>query len=166
MRIPLRPAPPGLLYWADRLGMLVWQGGGWSGTVSRHEQAPPRQELFNRWGAVLLRDQNHPSVVLWELFNESGGMDYKTFRSVTGELYDFVRSVDETRLILGNAGGWAVTELNYVDNHPPKSSDIDDWHYYPPFNAFTDVPELLNVRSHGKPLTVGEWGPHTVHMQC
>ena len=117
------------------------------------------QQLFNRWGAVLLRDQNHPSVVLWELFNESGGMDHKTFRAVTGELYDFVRSVDETRLILGNAGGWAVTELNYVDNHPPKSSDIDDWHYYPPFNAFTDVRELLNVRSHGKPLTVGEWGP-------
>jgi glycosyl hydrolase family 2 len=159
VRIPLRPAPPGLLYWADRLGLLIWQGGGWSGTASHHGQLPPREELLNRWGAVLLRDQNHPSVVLWELFNESGGMDHKTFRTVTSELYDFVRSVDETRVILGNAGGWAVTELNYIDNHPPKSSDIDDWHYYPPFNAFADVRELLNVRSHGKPLTVGEWGP-------
>jgi hypothetical protein len=159
VRIPLRPAPPGLLYWADRLGLLIWQGGGWSGTASHDGQVPPREELLNRWSAVLLRDQNHPSVVLWELFNESGGMDHKTFRTVTSELYEFVRGMDETRLILDNAGGWAVTELNYIDNHPPKSSDIDDWHYYPPFNAFADVRELLNVRSHGKPLTVGEWGP-------
>jgi len=28
-RIPLRAAPPGLLYWADRLGLLIWQGGAW-----------------------------------------------------------------------------------------------------------------------------------------
>jgi len=107
---------------------------------------------------MVLRDHNHPSAVLWELLNEEGGMGHKNFNIVSGELYDFIKSMDETRLVLDNAGGWAITELNYIDNHPPKS-DLDDWHYYPEFNVFEDVRELLEIRSHGRPVTVGEFGP-------
>lgn len=160
VRIPLRPAPPGLLHWADRLGLLIWQGGAWSGPATATAQIPPREELFKSWGAMVLRDQNHPSAVLWELFNEAAdkGIGRKNFNAITGELYDFINSLDETKLVLDSAGGWSITELNYIDNHPPKS-DLDDWHYYPEFNVFDDVRELLEIRSHGRPVTVGEWGP-------
>ena len=71
------------------------------------ERIPPREELFNRWGAMVLRDHNHPSAVLWELLNEEGGMGHKNFNIVSGELYDFIKSMDETRLVLDNAGGYA-----------------------------------------------------------
>jgi len=68
--------------------------------------------------------------MLWELFNEEGGLGHTEANALSGELYDFVKDLDHTRLVLDNAGGWAITELNYIDNHPPKS-DLDDWHYYP-----------------------------------
>jgi len=158
VRIPLRAAPPGLLHWADRLGLLIWQGGAWNGPANATEKIPSRTELFQRWGAIVLRDHNHPSAVLWELFNEEGGLGHTGANALSGELYDFVKNLDSTRLVLDNAGGWAITELNYIDNHPPKS-DLDDWHYYPEFNVFGDVRELIEVRSHGRPVTVGELGP-------
>ena len=158
VRIPLRPAPPGLLYWADRLGLLIWQGGPWNGPLAASDKIPSRSELFARWGAMVLRDRNHPSAVLWELFNEEGGLGHEQFTTMSGELYDFIKAMDSTRVVLDNAGGWAITELNYIDNHPPKS-DLDDWHYYPEFNVFRDVRELVEIRSHGRPVTVGEMGP-------
>jgi hypothetical protein len=158
VRVPLRPAPPGLLHWADRLGLLVWQGGAWNGPATPTDQIPSRAELINRWSAMVLSDHNHPSAVLWELFNEEGGMNHKNFDAVEGDLYDFIKQMDETRLVLDNAGGWAITELNYIDNHPRKC-DLDDWHYYPQFDVFSDVRELLEIRSHGRPVTVGEFGP-------
>jgi hypothetical protein len=158
VRIPLRAAPPGLLHWADRLGLLIWQGGAWNGPANEKDTIPSRAELFQRWGAIVLRDHNHPSAALWELFNEEGGLGHDQAIALSGELYDFVKDLDSTRLVLDNAGGWAITELNYIDNHPPKS-DIDDWHYYPQFNVFSDVRELVEIRSHGRPVTVGELGP-------
>jgi hypothetical protein len=153
-RVPLRPAPPRLLHWADRLGLLIWQGAPWAGPNNAVDIGTlPREEILQRWGALILRDRNHPSLVTWELVNEGVGS-----RTAMAELCPFVKGMDETRLVVDSAGGWAITELNYVDNHLPQS-DLDDWHYYPEFDVFEDVRELLAIRSHGRPVTIGEFGP-------
>ena len=104
VRVPLRSADPRFLYWADRMGLLVMQGGPWTPT-----EGIAGKEGFDRykewWSEVVLRDRNHPSVALWELFNESFGMSWEQFKSIAGDLYDHVKALDPARFVLDNAGG-------------------------------------------------------------
>ena len=168
VRVPLRSADPRFLYWADRMGLLVMQGGPWTPT-----EGIAGKKGFERykewWSEAVLRDRNHPSVALWELFNESFGMSWEQFKSISGQLYDHVKALDPTRFVLDNAGGRFLNEVNYIGNH--GKTDIEDVHSYPSFptalegrNAEMRYPggarELwLGVRSHRRPVLVTEFAP-------
>lgn len=65
-----RPTHPDFLEVADRNGLLVWE-----------EIASPakytdrsKNELQNELRALIERDYNHPSVVIWSLYNEEWGI--------------------------------------------------------------------------------------------
>ncbi len=93
----------------DEIGLLVYEeclaswclGGGWT------EQSPVGDEaaMLRRWDvcteAMIRRDRNHPSVVIWGLLNESA--DNAVFRHAVSFLRR-ARSLDPTRLILLNSG--------------------------------------------------------------
>jgi hypothetical protein len=157
VRIPLRPAPPRLLYWADRMGLMVWQGEPW--TLSQPVKNPTAEE-YKRWlTEIMLRDRNHPSLVMWELVNEGGGFPTRdAFLRLASELYEFAKQMDETRLILDNSGGWALSETNYIGNH--GKSDLDDVHAYPPFHLFQEGRQLISeVRAReDRPVLFSEFG--------
>ncbi len=62
---------PRLLYWADRLGYILWGeypswGLNWGdlGAVCH---------AVNEWREIVLRDRNHPSIIGWCPLNETGG---------------------------------------------------------------------------------------------
>jgi Glycosyl hydrolases family 2, sugar binding domain/Glycosyl hydrolases family 2/Glycosyl hydrolases family 2, TIM barrel domain len=157
VRIPLRPAPPRLLYWADRLGLLVWQGEPW--TLSQPVKNAPAEYYEKGLTEIMLRDRNHPSLAMWELVNESGGFKTReAFLDLEAKLYAFAKSMDETRLILDNSGGWALSESNYIGNH--GISDIDDVHAYPPFHQFDEARRLIgSVRMRNqRPVLMSEFG--------
>jgi hypothetical protein len=167
-RVPLRSADPRFLYWADRMGLLVMQGGPWTPT-----EGIAGAEGFARyrewWTEAVLRDRNHPSLVLWELFNESFGMSWESFKEIAGQLYNHVKSLDATRFVLDNAGGRYLNELNYIGNH--GSTDIQDVHSYPGFPSsfeghsnemrypHTSAELWRGIRSRGKPVLVTEFAP-------
>ena len=120
------------IYWADRLGMLIWQGGPWV-----RADGIARRELFDKYRDdyenIVLRDRNSPSVMIWELFCESFGLvrgEYDTWPKTVkliNELYDHVKGLDGTRLVLDNACGRGGYDFNYIDSH--AKSDIDDIGY-------------------------------------
>ena len=155
-RVPMRPAPVKFLHWADRMGLLVWQGCPW--TLSQPVKGD-KSEQYKKWlAALILRDHNHPSLVMLEMMNEGAGNPRETLLTLTGQLYDFAKSLDETRLILDNSGGWSIGILSDPGNH--GKTDIDDWHNYPPFDEFDDTRKLIgDLRSYGKPLVASEFGP-------
>jgi hypothetical protein len=167
-RAPLRPVHPRLPYCADRVGILLMQGGPWTPTKGI-QAAGGMEEYKKSWSKIVLRDRNHPSVALWELFNESFGIGASEFKVLAGELYDHVKSLDPTRFILDNAGGAYLNELNYIDNH--GKTDIEDVHSYPGFPtfAFAEGGEIrypattrelwLGVRWQDKPVLVTEFAP-------
>ncbi|MCG3123233.1 MAG: Beta-galactosidase [Phycisphaerales bacterium] len=107
-------------YWADRLGLLVWQDMPSSqpyigprdpdATRSPESAAQFEKEL----AAMIAAFKHHPSIVMWVPFNEGWGQ-YDTARIV-----EYVRSLDPTRLV-NNASGW--TDRNV--------GDVIDWHRYP-----------------------------------
>lgn len=109
-------------FWCDRLGLLVWQDipSGDNETVKQQEQF--ERELFQ----LLLARTNHPSIVMWTLFNEGRG------QHKTEEYTKKIRSFDPNRLV-NAASGWEDLNVGQiVDSHkfPDQQSLKND-----PFRA-------------------------------
>lgn len=107
---------PRFLYWADKLGFLVW--GEIPSCPSFSERAA--QRVVREWAEVIARDYNHPSIVAWVILNESWGVPdirHNTKQQAHSmALYYNVKSMDETRLIVNN-DGWEMTKTDICAIH-------------------------------------------------
>ncbi|MDB4986985.1 MAG: hypothetical protein JWN04_2163 [Myxococcaceae bacterium] len=100
---------PRYLYWADRLGLLVWEE-----MPSAYRFTPSSVERLTReWIEVLARDVSHPCIVAWVPFNESWGVpnlpDSRPERHYVQALYHLTKTFDPTRPVIGNDGWESVT---------------------------------------------------------
>ncbi|OLB98742.1 MAG: hypothetical protein AUI15_10070 [Actinobacteria bacterium 13_2_20CM_2_66_6] len=102
---------PRWLYWADRLGFLVWDE-----MPSFQAHSPQAEErLAAEWADVVRRDRDHPSVVAWVPANESFGLQ-EIEASVRSRflvrLYQLTHELDVTRPVVSN-DGWehSLTDL-------------------------------------------------------
>ena len=107
----------------DRLGVLIMDEPTYFNAYN--------PETMRRWEkmyrALILRDRNHPSVIIWDMFNEGGGFggDPSNLR----KYYEMTKSLDPTRPIIDNSGGLIhISSNNPPGNHP--ITDIEDIHYY------------------------------------
>ena len=100
---------PRFLYWADKMGYLV------SGEMANAQGFDERYvDRFNReWTEAVLRDINHPSIIIWAPLNESWGVpdlrDPKQQNHLK-ELYTLTRTLDDSRLVIDNEG-WMHTDM-------------------------------------------------------
>lgn len=107
---------PRFLYWADRLGFLVWEA-----MASFWMYTPEGASAFMReWTEVIQRDYNHPSIVVWGMLNESWGVpsiraDHRQ-KAFSKALYHMAHSLDSTRLVISN-DGWEMTETDICAFH-------------------------------------------------
>lgn len=131
MRAHLRPAPPGFLDLADELGILVYAESSiaW---IRDNPRLPEhcRRELT----ALIERDRNHPSVVIWGIHNEN-----RVGNALTGEsLVRLARSLDPTRVILDHSGGSLTIDQDFgwidrttvVPNRETERQKMQDVHAY------------------------------------
>jgi beta-galactosidase/beta-glucuronidase len=104
---------PRFLYWADRLGYLLWgEYGSWGLDVS-HIGA--LDAMLPEWLAIVERDFNHPSIVGWCPFNETHpGQRDELLRAI----YWATKAADPTRPVIDTSG--------YVH----AETDVDDSHTY------------------------------------
>ena len=107
---------PRYLYWADKLGLLVWE----EMPSHYHFNHTAIHRLTKEWLEVLERDYNHPCIVAWVCFNESWGVpdlphSAKQRHYVAG-LYHLTKSLDSTRLVIGN-DGWEHVETDLLTIH-------------------------------------------------
>ena len=101
-------------YWADRLGLLVWQDMPSANNKTAEGKADFEAEL----GRLVATHRNHPSIIMWVVFNEGWG------QYDTGRLTALVKSLDPTRLV-NSASGWedsGTGDLHDIHSYPrPKS---------------------------------------------
>lgn len=107
---------PRYYYWADTLGLLVW------------EEIPSAYEFTNETinnlsetlAGGIARDFNHPSVIAWVPLNESWGVDRiyanKRMQAAANMLYYQVKAMDGTRLVSTN-DGWENTKSDIFGLH-------------------------------------------------
>ena len=103
---------PRYLYWADKLGLLVWEE-----MPSAYAFSPETvNRLTREWTEVVKRDYNHPCIVTWVCFNESWGVPDLPHsaeqRNLVAALYHLTKALDGSRPVVGN-DGWehVVTDL-------------------------------------------------------
>jgi beta-galactosidase/beta-glucuronidase len=113
---------PRWLYWADRLGFLVW------GEMANAHALSPRSiaRTTREWIDVVARDFNHPCVIAWVPINESMGCRLlgPDGRRRIGPfaahyataLYHLTKALDTTRLVLSN-DGWEHTHSDLCTVH-------------------------------------------------
>jgi len=119
-------------YWADKLGVMVWQD--MPSPNSYTDNTPPvNQDAYKHELTRLVETHwNIPSIVIWVIFNEGQG------QHKTKELADMVKSMDGSRLVNQASGG------GYFD-----AGDILDVHSYP-------APGCPNSKTQA--LACGEYG--------
>lgn len=115
---------PRFMYWADKLGFVVW--GEMASTSIYTDMSALR--LQHEWAQVILRDYNHPSIIAWVPFNESWGVpnikDNKAQQSHTVSVYHMIKSLDQTRPVINN-DGWVLTETDICGIHSYSHGDPD-----------------------------------------
>ncbi|MFT4797490.1 MAG: beta-galactosidase/beta-glucuronidase [Sulfitobacter sp.] len=95
---------PRYLYWADQLGLLVWEEMP-SGRVFSNELV---RTLGHEWADIIKRDRQHPCIIAWVPFNESWGLwnqiDRPEQRAFVDGIVGITRAFDQSRLVIGNDG--------------------------------------------------------------
>ncbi len=128
IRTSHNPPAPELLDLCDRMGFVVWDEAfdKWDGTADRVKGEPPLPEYGERQlRHFVMRDRNHPSIVVWSVGNElgGGGRDGVTLERVKF-MSDFVRKYDPTRLV---AMACHIPALAEKPNFDPL--DLTGWNY-------------------------------------
>ena len=97
LRTSHNPPAPELLTLADKMGFIVWDEA--FDTWKNGKRPNDYSQLFEQWHvkdlqAMVRRDRNHPSVMIWSIGNEV--MDQRDV-ALTKHLTEIVKEVDATR---------------------------------------------------------------------
>lgn len=143
LRKHVKVEPQRFYYWADKLGVLVWQdmpsGDNRPGQIS--QRSPESAQQFrDEYKAMVDALYHHPSIVMWVPFNEGWG------QFQTREIVAWTKQYDPTRLV-NNASGWTDRGVG----------DVVDMHKYPG----PDMPEPENNRG----AVLGEFGGEALVME-
>lgn len=185
-------ATPAHLDICDELGLLIQEESmaGWFLGVDviprfvdywSTEDSPKLAERFDlSTKEMILRDRNHPSIVIWGFLNETRYGQY--FRHAVNAL-QLVRSMDNTRVVLLSSGRWdRKLSIGSISNPGSKTWDYllggedpyasdnktgdsvyilgaGDVHYYPSIPLLPDSIQVLRTMGQGtKPVLLSEHG--------
>jgi beta-galactosidase len=136
IRCSHNPPSQGFLDICDRVGMFVideafdvWEKGKVSDDYSNYFKDNWNQDLT----AMILRDRNHPSIVLWSIGNEIPGRADSLRLETRKILKQRVRELDPTRMVTeAVCDFWDVRRTYNWDEHTPaifKTLDVGGYNY-------------------------------------
>jgi beta-galactosidase/beta-glucuronidase len=153
---------PRYLYWADRLGLLVWEE---MPSAYRFTRKAVRRTV-REWTEAIERDSSHPCVVIWVPFNESWGVpDLTTVpaaRDAVAALYHLTKTLDPTRLVIGN-DGWESSATDVIGMH---DYDSDPKHLRTRYGPEVKSQEVVDRRWTGGRILTLDGYPHRGQPVC
>ncbi len=123
-----RPMPEYIYDLADEIG-IMYIGGIAVECMNRFPEITPylKEQVENEVSGMILQHRNHPSIVIWELFNE---IHRKPLHLIKHSTSLHARKLDPSRIIFDESGGFANGANMYhpFDDVPVRINDI---HSYP-----------------------------------
>ncbi|HEV7924160.1 MAG TPA: beta-galactosidase GalA [Verrucomicrobiae bacterium] len=116
IRTSHNPPTPELLDACDHLGMLVMDENRLLGSDAQN---------LDYLAGQIRRDRNHPSVVIWSLFNEEDQQTTPTAARIATTMQRLVHELDPTRLCT------AAANVGNVFQGVNSVLDVRGWNYYP-----------------------------------
>ncbi|MFH1068511.1 MAG: glycoside hydrolase family 2 TIM barrel-domain containing protein, partial [Candidatus Glassbacteria bacterium] len=146
---------PRFLYWADRLGYIVW--GEYPNWGLNHSIAQALERMLPEWIEVVERDFNHPAIVMWTPFNETPrSQDPEFIRSI----YRLTKALDPTRPV-HDTSGYVHVETDIYSAHCYVGDTTEFRQNFEPFRTSEDIwrnfPES-DAPYAGQPYIVDEYG--------
>jgi beta-galactosidase/beta-glucuronidase len=166
-RIHEKIEDPRFLYWADRLGLLIW-----GESASAFEFSPKAVERSTReWTEMIRRDISHPSIVVWVPLNESWGVQHISHKpaqlAYARAFYHLTKALDPNRLVVSNDGwehadsdiwtvhDYGVTHDEVAANYADRTVVAEMLNGTSPLGRKT---RLLGEPDRGQPVIVSEFG--------
>jgi beta-galactosidase/beta-glucuronidase len=149
---------PRFLYWADKLGLLVWEEMPSAYRFTKRSV----ERLTKQWMDAMARDFSHPCLVAWVPFNESWGVpDLPTMpeqRHWVASLYHLTNTLDTSRPVVGNDGWESVaTDIMAIHDYDHRPERIARR-----YHSDEDLPRILErERPGGRRLVVEGHTEHT-----
>src|SRR5688500_10966118 len=143
---------PRYLYWADRLGLLVWAEMPSAYRFTNDSI----QRTTREWMDVITRDYSHPCIIAWVAFNESWGVPNLPHnpaeRHYVRGLFHLTKTLDPTRPVVGN-DGWESVATDIIGIH---DYDNDPLRLAKRYRADEVLPRLFKRERPGGRLLVLE----------
>ena len=144
------------LYWADKLGYLVWgEHANWGLDLSN----PNGLERFlPEWMETLQRDYSHPALVGWCPFNETGDARTIQDNAILATVYAATKAFDSTRPVIDTSGYLhVITDIydvhDYDQNPETFAARYEGLHNG---DAYVNYPTRESYE--GQPYFVSEYG--------
>jgi beta-galactosidase/beta-glucuronidase len=116
VRVHQKAEDPRFLFWADRLGLMVWAETAAAYVYS----ATAVTLLVTEWMELIRRDRSHPAVVVWVPVNESWGMQdiasSPAQQNFARSLASLTRALDPSRPVVSNEG-WEHIDSDILGLH-------------------------------------------------
>lgn len=119
LRCHIKINDPRYYYWADRLGMLIMYD------IPNFDLYTPaaRANWEQTLRAAIARDDSHPSIIAWIIFNETWGLeehDRPESWSWVASMVALTKALDPSRLV----------EDNSTNKYDHVVTDLNSWHFY------------------------------------
>ncbi len=146
------------LYWADRLGYLVWaEFGDWGTDIN---DPCLLERVIEEWVPAVRAQYNHPSVIGWCPYNERH--DWKNPQMLRIP-YRLTEALDPTRPVI-DTSGYVHVETDIYDVHDyDQNLDTFRARYQPlaegkEINIYKDRERDWDIPHAGQPFYVSEYG--------
>jgi beta-galactosidase/beta-glucuronidase len=116
VRVHQKAEDPRFLFWADRLGLMVWAETAAAYVYS----ATAVTLLVTEWTELIRRDRSHPAIVVWVPVNESWGVpdiaSSPAQQNFARALASLTRALDPSRPVVSNEG-WEHVDSDILGLH-------------------------------------------------
>lgn len=121
VRVHIKTHPDRWYYWADKLGLLVWQDMTCMPKYGQSIDDAAAKQWHREFEAMVDWLHNHPSIVMWVVFNEGWSQHNTEFYTSWIQHYDTTRIINAT-------SGWHDKPVGDV-------LDVHDYTFYPRNNV-------------------------------
>ena len=152
---------PRFHYWADRLGYLTWgESASWGANINNPLSA---RNFLTEWEETVIRDRNHPSIIMWTPFNET--WEHPENREAAREacrmvsdVYRLTKNLDYRPCHDVSGNYHVMTDVFSVHQYMQDPAELEKW--LSPVGGHVRQHDLANreVEYDGQPYLVDEYG--------